>query len=175
MLVAVACRVGEVGGVDAPAPFADAAVDAPPDATPDAPPDAALDAAVHACPGATPVDCSPGTGTGEGGQCRDGPSCFVARVQGAVNATIAAHPTWFRFDDTIPCWIVLDGERYLDAVVADLIAHDLCAMRDPNAPGEEVTVKHDNAFSENFDILASTGCARSGAAIYTGYCAPAWW
>jgi len=60
-------------------------------------------------------------------------------------------------------------------VVADVVARGHCAIRDPNAPGEEITVKRDNGFSENFDIVASTGCARSGDAIYTGYCAPAWW
>lgn len=181
-LLAAACRVGDPGApidagdaadgpggdaaaVDAPGPIVDArAIDAP-----------AIDADVHACPAATPPTCAPGPGTGEGDQCHDGPSCYLARVQAAVNGTIAAHPAWFRWDDAIPCWIILDVDHYLDAVVADLTAHGLCAIRDPNAPGEEVTVKHDNAFTENFDIVASTGCARSGAPIYTGWCAPAWW
>lgn len=46
---------------------------------------------------------------------------------------------------------------------------------EPNAPNEEVTVKHDNAYAENFDIVAASGCARYGDLIYTSTCTPAWW
>lgn len=63
----------------------------------------------------------------------------------------------------------------MDAVVADLGGRGLCVIRDPNAPREEVTVKYSNAFAESFDIVASNGCARTGAGIYTATCIPAWW
>lgn len=63
----------------------------------------------------------------------------------------------------------------MNAVVDRAVAGGLCCIRDPNAPGEEVTVKYSNGFTENFDLVASTGCARYGSAICTGYCAPAWW
>lgn len=128
----------------------------------------------HGCPAASaPMDCSPGTGTGMGDQCKDAPSCFVTKVQKAVNDTVAAHPEWFDTSGTCP--LIKDVDKFLDNVVALLAAQGLCVKRDPNAPNEEITLKKDNAFTENFDIVASTGCARSGAAIYTGYCAPAWW
>lgn len=189
----VAC--GERGAIDGAIDDAagDAILDAPRDATEDArtlfetegdaasdagdaavAPDAPVDATPHVCPTAgAPMDCSKGTGTGEGDQCKDAPSCYVARVQKAVNDTVAAHPTWF--DTSGGCPKILAVDAFLDEVVARLSAEGYCAIRDPNAPGEEISMKKDNAFTENFDIVASTGCARSGTAIYTGYCAPAWW
>lgn len=127
------------------------------------------------CPSPDPLDCSPGSGTGEAGQCFDGPSCYLGAVKSAVVGVINAQPTWFDYNNPNNCPFILQLDPFLDSVVADLEAQGLCAIRDPNAPGEEVTVKHDNAFSENFDIVASTGCARYGDGIYTGYCAPAWW
>ncbi len=137
--------------------------------------DAGIDAGPHVCKTNAPKDCSPGTGTGEGDQCAGGPSCYVSNVIKAVQNVIAAHPSWFDYNNQWSCPSILDVDKFMDAVVADLVAQGLCAIRDPNAPGEEVTVKHDNAFSENFDIVASTGCARYGTAIYTSWCAPAWW
>jgi len=90
-------------------------------------------------------------------------------------SVIATYPAWFDYANPTMCPFILDVDGYMNAVVADLVGQGLCAIRDPNAPGEEVTVKTDNAFSENFDIVASSGCARYGPLIYTGYCAPAWW
>lgn len=153
-------------------PVADSAVDAA--ATPlDAAGDA--DASVHVCPTTEPLDCSPGTGTGAADQCFDGPSCYVTKVQKAVNTVVSQNPSWFDFNNQWNCPMILNVDAFMDAVVAQLAGPSLCAIRDPNAPGEEVTLKHDNAFTENFDIVASTGCARSGSAIYTGWCSPAWW
>ena len=153
---------------------------APPDAAIQdaAPPDAAPpDASIHVCPPTGTQDCSPGPGTGEGDQCFDAPSCFLANVQSAVNATLAGNPSWFDYTvDPSGCPYILEVDLFLDAVVAHLVNQsNRCAIRDPNAPYEEITVKHNNDFSENFDIVASTGCARYGAGIYTGYCTPAWW
>ncbi len=130
------------------------------------------DAPVVVCPGATAPECSPGSGTGEG--CFDATSCFLSKVQAAVNGCINDHPEWF--DRSGSCAVIIcDINLFMNDVVARIVGQGLCAIRDPNAPNEEVTVKHDNAFSENFDIVASTGCARTGAAIFTSTCAPAWW
>jgi hypothetical protein len=127
------------------------------------------------CPPVGPLDCSPGTGTGEADQCFDGVSCFLDNVQAAVTGVISAQPSWFDYNNPDNCPFILQIDSFMDAVAADLVAQGLCAIRDPNAPGEEVTVKHDNAYSENFDIVAANGCARYGDLIYTSYCAPAWW
>ncbi|MGZ3421177.1 MAG: hypothetical protein ACXVEF_44950 [Polyangiales bacterium] len=144
------------------------------DAIPEA--DAPADTSPHVCPTAgAAMDCTPGTGTGEGDQCKDAPSCYLTIVQKAVNGLVSAHPDWFDFTGPSGCPVIKNVDMFLDAVVADVAAHGLCVERDPHAPGEEITVKKDNAFSENFDLVSSAGCARSGAPIYTGYCAPAWW
>ena len=127
------------------------------------------------CPPAGPMDCSPGPGTGDASECFAGTSCWITDVQGAVTDTLAAHPEWFDYATPTGCPLILDVDGYMDYVVSGLLADGLCAIRDPNAPGEEVTVKWDNTYSENFDIVASSGCARWGPLIYTGYCTPAWW
>ncbi|MFO0553936.1 MAG: hypothetical protein U0271_36480 [Polyangiaceae bacterium] len=130
---------------------------------------------IHVCPSTDPLECSPGPGTGEGDQCADAPSCYLAAVKSAVNGVLNDYPSWFDYNNPNNCPYILELDLFLDSVVARLESQELCAIRDPNAPGEEITVKHDNAYSENFDIVASTGCARYGDGIYTGYCAPAWW
>lgn len=137
--------------------------------------DVASDSGAHVCNTIAPKDCSPGSGTGQSDQCFNGPSCFVTNVQKAVQAVIQAHPSWFDFNNQWNCPRILDVPSFMNAVVAHLVGQGLCAIRDPNAPDEEVTVKHDNAFSENFDLVASNGCARYGSLIYTGWCSPAWW
>jgi hypothetical protein len=167
---AVDAAVLDAAALDAAALDATAGPDAGLDAGPDAGPDAGL-----TCPAGGPIDCSPGTGSGEGDQCYDGLGCFLSNVQSAVNGVVNANPSWFDFNNQWNCPMILDVDAFMNAVVAHVTGQGLCVIRDPNAPFEEVTVKHDNAFSENFDIVASTGCARSGSAIYTSTCAPAWW
>ncbi len=141
-----------------------------------APADVPVDAGSPAvCPPVGAMDCSPGSGTGMADQCVSGTSCYLARVQAAVRAVIAENPTWFDYSMPSGCPNILNVDGFMNAVVDHMVAAGLCCIRDPNAPGEEITVKFNNAYSENFDIVASTGCARYGGLIYTGYCAPAWW
>jgi hypothetical protein len=159
-------------------PIDGAAADAPPgtpDARPvDAPVAVEVDASVVVCPPPDPMDCSPGTGTGEADQCHDGPSCFLADVKSGVTWTVNNHPEWFGIGPN-DCPLVVDVDAYMSSVVDRVLGAGHCAIRDPNDPNYEITVKHDNAFAENHRIrAASTGCARWGDAIYTGYCAPAW-
>ncbi len=175
---------GEVGGDAAPGgdamPGDGGGSDAPVVPLPDARPvDGAVpvapDASVVVCPPPGPMDCSPGPGTGEADQCHDGPSCFLNDVKAGVTWTVNNHPEWFGLGPN-DCPLVLDVAAYMDTVVSRVVGAGHCAIRDPNDPDYEITVKHDNAFAENHRIrAASTGCARWGDAIYTGYCAPAWW
>ncbi len=153
---------------------ADGAVDEtapPPDVAPD---DAGDPDGLWMCPPPGGLDCVT-PGTGDGVTCFDGVSCFLAAVQAAVRGVIAGHPDWFRWDDTIPCdVVVVEVEVYRQAVVDALNGRgDLCAIPDPNA-GDEIAIKYNNTYAENFDIHASTGCARYGAAIYNGTCYTAW-
>lgn len=128
--------------------------------------------AMLSCPGpADPIDCSPGPGSGEGDTCVDDPSCFLDLVQSSVNGVITEVPEWFDQSSGQP--FVLEVELYMNEVVARVSAAGQCAIRDPNA-GDEIAVKHDNAFAENFDILTAEGFARYGEGIYTSKCIPAW-
>jgi hypothetical protein len=121
--------------------------------------------------GEGPRECSMGPGTGEGDMCTREVSCFLRVVQDSVRAVIAANPTWF--DMSAGTQLVTNVEGYMNGVVAEVNRRGLCAIRDPNA-GDEIVVKHDNAFAENFDILSADNLARSGDPIYTSTCAPAW-
>lgn len=124
------------------------------------------------CPTLGGQDCSPGNGSGEGDTCADVGSCYIDLVQSGVQTILAAHPEWF---DAVDTTLVLTDyvESYMNAVVDEVAAQGVCAIRDPNA-GDEIAVKHDNAFAESFDILTADGHARYGELIYTATCTPAW-
>jgi hypothetical protein len=126
---------------------------------------------VPACPEpGAPLDCSPGPGSGRNDTCVDDPSCFLDLVQSSVTGVIADHPEWF--DQSTGQPFVLEVELYMNTVV-EYVGQSECSIRDPNA-GDEIVVKHDNAFAENFDILTAEGVARWGDGIYTSKCIPAW-
>lgn len=129
---------------------------------------------VWTCPSGGAPDCSQGSGTGEQDQCFDAPSCYLGIVQNAVKWVInTGYPEWVDWSDGNPH--ILDDHQndYVLAVVDEVSLHDLCAIQDPNA-GDEIVVKKDNDFSENFDILTAQGYARYGGGIWTATCAPAW-
>lgn len=192
----VGCGDGDLGSVneteradagrDTTTTIVDSATVVPDTAVADAAPEVTVDTAPmttdadapppHVCPASSaPMDCSPGTGTGTGAECADAPSCYLSIVQKTINDIVTAHPDWFDFTGPGGCPVIKDVNTFLNTVITDITAKGLCAKRDPNAPDEEITLKKDNAFTENFDIVSSAGCARSGGGIYTGYCAPAWW
>jgi hypothetical protein len=135
-------------------------------------PDDTTGGGMPACPEpGAPVDCSPGPGSGRNDTCFDEPSCFLDLVKSSVTGVIAEHPEWFDMSSGQP--FVLEVESYMDGVVQRVNDAGECSIRDPNA-GDEIVVKHDNAFAENFDILTAEGVARYGDGIYTSKCIPAW-
>ncbi len=126
------------------------------------------------CPELGDPDCSPGDGTGNADQCFDAVSCYLKVVQNAVNFVInAQHPEWVDWSDGNPRILDANQNDYVLAVVDEVSLQGLCAIQDPNA-GDEIVVKHDNDFAENFDILTAQGYARYGPNIHTATCAPAW-
>lgn len=66
---------------------------------------------------------------------------------------------------------VLDGDAYLDGVIANLRAAGHCAQR--TLDRERVELKASNDFSEEWDILTSTGFMRRGGYSYQKTCTPA--
>ena len=118
-----------------------------------------------------PADCSPGPGTGEADECEFLASMFYGTVSNSVLTVVDDHPEWF--EEGGGTWFVLQTESYMDSVVSLVNTYNLCAIRDPNA-GDEIAVKHDNAFAESFDILTWDGYVRYGEGIYNATCSPAW-
>lgn len=129
------------------------------------------DTAGPSCPPEGEQDCSPGPGSGEGDTCVFIEPCFRTTVQDAIKQVLADHPEWFMHDDMGD--LVLEVELYMNTVVEQVNVAGLCAIRDPNA-GDEIAVKHDNEYAENFDILTAAGYVRYGDGIYTSTCIPAW-
>jgi hypothetical protein len=69
---------------------------------------------------------------------------------------------------------VLDEDAYFDGVVANLVAAGLCAERDVDDPYQQtIFVKDSNSFSEEFDLVLSTGHMRRGLGAYRTTCSPA--
>ena len=68
---------------------------------------------------------------------------------------------------------VLDKEAYLNGLVSNLLAAGYCSERDPDdAAYERILIKNDNGYSENFDVLTSSGNLRKNG-IYFETCTPA--
>jgi len=114
--------------------------------------------------------CSPGTGSGE--SCpRTSPS-FLNQVMAAIDQVAKEQPGLFNFNDQRgdKGWFVKDQDQYHQAVVKVLSSYGLCAKFD----GEEIAVKSSNSFSDQYDIILSTGHVRRGEGSYTATCTPAW-
>jgi hypothetical protein len=70
-------------------------------------------------------------------------------------------------------YLVKDREAYMEGIVANLRAAGLCAERDPD-DGEQQTIriKSENDFSEDYDVLLSSGHMRRGLGAYRSSCTP---
>jgi hypothetical protein len=89
---------------------------------------------------------------------------FVEQVDDTVLAVQAAHPDYFHSDGTL-----MDFGRFRVAVIAGLEARGLCAVVD----GEEIAIKNDNSFSEQWHVEQSNGRLRIGPFAYRATCHPA--
>jgi len=70
-------------------------------------------------------------------------------------------------------FLVLDAEAYLNGLVANLIAAGFCAQRNPDDYAyQQIQLKNTNEFSEDFDVLLSTGHMRRNG-DYRDTCTPA--
>jgi hypothetical protein len=143
-----------------------------PPPAPQAPPPAPSNPA-PAPPGATPApppappppaggSCSLPPGPGPGTNCPvEGPS-FLAEVDAAISQLMQQRPDIFNGT------AVVKHSEYMNGVVANLRARGLCAIVDSD---DEIAVKNTNTFSDQYDILLSTGHVRRA---YTATCRPAW-
>jgi hypothetical protein len=92
-------------------------------------------------------------------------------VENAVQKTIQEHPEYFDFSDDLGggAFRVLDRDRYIKAVVANVHAQGVCAREEV----EEIQVKNSNSFHEQYNIWVSSGHVRHGPRSYITTCFPA--
>jgi hypothetical protein len=105
-------------------------------------------------------------------KCTDDPQRFLAEVETAITAVTDGYPELFDFSSKKceNCYYVKDVDRYVGLVVQELAGMGLCAYWD----GEEVAVKKNNNFSEQYDIILSSNHIRRGPGSYRGVCEPSW-
>jgi hypothetical protein len=102
---------------------------------------------------------------------REKPS-FLAQLDAAIEKVADEHPEIL--DKTSVrgspgSYQILNFDAYVDQVVRNLSARGLCAHYD----GEELAVKNENGFSDQYDIILSDGYIRRGEGSYRTTCYPA--
>jgi hypothetical protein len=124
-------------------------------------------------PTPTPVSstCALGKGTADT-SCYRGSAQLRQQVDDAIGQLVKQRPELFDLTDQRGegGYLVKDFGAYYDGVVKNLQANPaLCAGFDYTF----LNVKNTNEFSEQYDILTSSGHARRGDSIYQGSCYPA--
>jgi hypothetical protein len=119
-----------------------------------------------AAPPPTGGSCSLPPGGGAGQNCPAESASFQSEVESSINQLIQQRPDIFSGGGSAP--VVVKHSEYMNGVVANLRARGLCAIVDSE---DEIAVKNTNAFSDQYDILLSTGQVRRA---YTATCRPAW-
>ena len=91
----------------------------------------------------------------------------------AINRVVAKSPQLFDLDNQRGDggYFVKDVDKYYDQVVQELGNDGLCAVVDG---GDEIAVKSQNRFSDQYHIMISSGHVRRGEASYRATCSPAW-
>jgi hypothetical protein len=107
--------------------------------------------------------------------CAKGAPQLLAAVEAAIDRLVREKPEQFNKQEeageNTGQYRVLAKDEYVDGVIANLRAAGLCAER--TLDRERVLVKSTNAFSEEWDILSSSGFIRRGSYSYRQTCDPA--
>ena len=162
-LVACYHRSQSTTGPDSPA-----AVNGPP-----ADPVATPTPAPTPVPSPTPrFGCGLPPGGGSGAGCPYQGPAFAEDVNRAIAEAQNEHPELFDFNDGYGqlSWRVLNRKKYYDLVKYNLERMGYCAAHDE----EEIGVKNDNRFNEQYQIMTSYGYSRWGAGAYRATCWPPW-
>lgn len=92
-------------------------------------------------------------------------------VEEGIQRTIRQHPEYFDFTDDLGggAFRVLDRDKYIKSVVANIQAQGVCSREEI----EEIQVKNSNEFHEQYNIWVSSGHVRHGPRAYITTCFPA--
>ena len=109
--------------------------------------------------------------------CERSHSALLSEVEQAMDALIQAKPQIFDLTNEYApgtrAYKILDKEAYMDGLVRILRAAGLCAERDPDdAMQQTIRVKDSADFSEDYDVLLSSGHMRRGNGAYRQTCKP---
>ena len=126
--------------------------------------------------GGTSASCSLGPGD-PNAECEKTSSKLLTALLTAMDLLVLQKPQIFDKNDEFGSgtsqYRVLDKPAYLNGLISNLVAAGYCAQLDPDdSDYERILVKNENGFSENFDVLASSGHMRRGGA-YFETCMPA--
>jgi len=103
---------------------------------------------------------------------RELPSKYILDVDRAIVAVSREHPEVFDFSRTqtgTDWYKIVDNDRYFSLMVEKMTSFGYCSIYD----GEELAVKGENGFNEQFDIYAGDGFVRRGEGSYRSTCYPA--
>jgi hypothetical protein len=112
--------------------------------------------------------CAPAPAPGNERCPRESNSDFLGVVESAYDSLIAKHPSWFTRDGGV-VYVKISEDDWIWAVINEVRSKGYCAGR----YAEEVSVRTSRAYSENFDVLMSTGSIRRGEGSYRSTCTPA--
>ena len=92
-------------------------------------------------------------------------------VEEGIQRTIRQHPEYFDFNDDLGggAFRVLDRDKYIKSVVANIQAQGVCSREEV----EEIQVKNTNEWHEQYNIWVSSGHVRHGPRSYITTCFPA--
>ena len=127
-------------------------------------------------PTPTPTPAALGCGLppagGSGAGCPYQQGVFTDDLNQAIAEAQKEHPELFDFNDGYGqlSWRVLNRKKYYDLVKYNLERMGYCAAHDE----EEIGVKNDNRFNEQYQIMSSYGYSRWGPGAYRATCWPPW-
>jgi hypothetical protein len=115
--------------------------------------------------------CSLGLGTGSGENCPQESPSFENEVEAAIDKLVAEQPDIFDLNNQRGAggYYIRSLGRFYVGVITNLEGMGLCAAFD----GEELQVKANNDFNDQYDVELATGHLRRGPSAYRSTCYPA--
>jgi len=107
--------------------------------------------------------------------CQRGAPKLLAEVEAAIDRLVKEQPGLFNTEEEAGegtgQYRVLDADRYVDGLIANLRTAGLCAERTLDL--QRLGVKSGNSFSEEWDVLSASGFVRRTPSAYRTTCEPA--